>query len=110
MRRDRPEVVSAFFSRLVKDREGEPVEVDYRVEASFTPGVPAKTYGPPEKCYPEEPAQIEYTRALELAGENEKAVDLAAFIESLSQAEEELLQEKLALVGMEQEDEWEERP
>jgi len=102
----RPQTISSLFSRLVKDREGNEVEVEYRVEANFTPGAPGKLSGPPEDCYPDEPSEIEYTRVLEVVGKGEKVVDLAAFIESLDKADEESLQEQLALAGIEREEGW----
>lgn len=34
-------------------------EIEYEVEASFYPGSPGKTWGPPEKCYPPEAADID---------------------------------------------------
>lgn len=35
------------------------VEVGVHADVDFRPGVPAKTYGPPENCWPAEPAEIE---------------------------------------------------
>lgn len=37
-------------------------ELEFELEADFTPHVPAKTSGPPERCHPEEPAEVEVTR------------------------------------------------
>jgi len=36
-------------------------EVNVTVEFDFTPGAPAKTYRPPEDCYPAEPFELEIT-------------------------------------------------
>jgi len=35
-------------------------DITFGVEAHFTPGRPAKVYGPPEDCYPEEFPEVEY--------------------------------------------------
>jgi hypothetical protein len=34
-------------------------EVEVTVEYSYSPGTPGKFYGPPENCYPDEPAECE---------------------------------------------------
>lgn len=34
-------------------------EIEYEVTAHFHPGSPGRTSGPPDKCYPAEPAEIE---------------------------------------------------
>lgn len=31
----------------------------WQINADFTPAVPAQTSGPPERCYPDEPAEFE---------------------------------------------------
>ena len=33
-------------------------EIEFEVRASVYPGLPAKTYGRPEDCYPEEPDEV----------------------------------------------------
>lgn len=38
---------------------GAETEVDAEISYSFTPGHPAKTYGPPEDCYPAEGPEVE---------------------------------------------------
>lgn len=34
-------------------------ETDFAVAYTFSPGCEAQTYGPPERCYPAEPAEVE---------------------------------------------------
>lgn len=34
-------------------------EIEVEIECDITPGTPAYTSGPPEDCYPEEPAEID---------------------------------------------------
>jgi hypothetical protein len=40
----------------------------YRVECSVTPSDPGRLYGPPEHCYPPEPAACEVLRVLDDTG------------------------------------------
>ena len=42
------------------ERDGEDVQIVVHV-LSWIPGRAARTYGPPERCWPEEPAEIEWT-------------------------------------------------
>lgn len=37
-------------------------EHDVEIEYDFSPGRPGVTYGPPERCYPDEPPEVEYTK------------------------------------------------
>ena len=34
--------------------------LDFEAEVDFTPGIPGRFSGPPEKCYPDEGAEIEF--------------------------------------------------
>lgn len=45
------------------ERDGEDVELVVHV-LSWQPGRPARLYGPPEDCYPAEPAEIEWAVSL----------------------------------------------
>lgn len=38
-------------------------ETDITVAFTYSPGCAAQTYGPPEKCWPEEPAEVEIQAA-----------------------------------------------
>jgi hypothetical protein len=35
------------------------LEIDVEVDCAATPGNPGRLYGPPEKCYPPEPGEVE---------------------------------------------------
>jgi hypothetical protein len=35
-------------------------DFEFEADVSYSPGRPAKIYGPPEYCYPEEPAEAEF--------------------------------------------------
>jgi hypothetical protein len=39
--------------------EREEVEIELRIEGRYHPGDPGQTFGPPENCYPSEPAEAE---------------------------------------------------
>lgn len=94
--------VSVLFQRLVRDRNGEALEAEYRVVANFTPGTPGKTYGPPEDCYPPEGPEVEYTEAFEVDGKSERKLDSKTFFDSLTEDEDSDLQDKLILEAEEQ--------
>ena len=38
-------------------------EHDVEIEYDYSPGRSGVTSGPPERCYPDEPAEVEFTRA-----------------------------------------------
>jgi hypothetical protein len=81
--------VSVFFSRAPKTSSNHGTQqLEYRVEAVFTPG---------------DPSQIEYARVARLKNSQEQPCSLTRFLESLSDTEENQLQEYLALAGIEQE-------
>lgn len=35
-------------------------EFEFEADVTWTAGTPAKLFGPPESCYPEEPAEVEF--------------------------------------------------
>ena len=41
---------------------------DLVFEVTFHPGDPGRTYGPPERCYPPEPSEVEYLSITDAAG------------------------------------------
>ncbi len=54
----------------------------WRVVGAFYPAVPARTYGPPERCHPEEPAAWGEVRVSMVVGEYETP-DLSELLDSL---------------------------
>lgn len=48
-----------IYNPAAEDSEGAPETLEVTVKANYTPGSPGKLYGPPEDCYPEEPAEVE---------------------------------------------------
>lgn len=61
-----PEPLHSFDHSI--ERGGEDIEIVVHV-LSWEPGCPAQTWGPPERCYPEEPAEIDWTACLRGGGE-----------------------------------------
>jgi len=53
------------FTTLLDGTEEEVV-----CEFDFSPGDPGRTYGPPEKCYPPEPDELDITEVQNLAGDD----------------------------------------
>jgi len=53
------------FATLLDGTEEEVV-----CEFDYSPGDPGRTYGPPEKCYPPEPAELDITAVQNLAGDD----------------------------------------
>jgi len=49
--------MSMTFTTFVTSSDGHEIEVD--VEFDYTPGDPGQLYGPPENCWPPEPAEVE---------------------------------------------------
>lgn len=72
--------VSANFSVERDDQE-----IELVVRGSYSPGSPGKVWGPPEDCYPPEPAEVEIEEILkdgqpwdgQLTDEEEKAAEEA---------------------------------
>lgn len=48
-----------IYNPAAEDTEDAPETLEVTVEANYTPGCPGKLSGPPEHCYPEEPAEVE---------------------------------------------------
>jgi hypothetical protein len=48
-----------IYNPAAEDSEDAPETLEVTVKANYTPGYPAKISGPPEHCYPEEPAEVE---------------------------------------------------
>ena len=58
------------------------LDQSWRVVGAFYPAVPARTYGLPERCHPEEPAQWGEVRVSMVVGEYETP-DLSELLSSL---------------------------
>lgn len=71
-RRRRASTVSVGW----EDSDGE----SYTVECSVSPGDPGCTYGPPERCYPPEPPEVEVLRVFDEDGKERP--DLVAAVEA----------------------------
>ena len=84
--------ISVLWGRSLADRD-----VEYRVVASYSPGHPGQLYGPPENCYPPESPEVEYTDVFEVEGKTEKRIDLSEFIDSLTDKENDALQDCLIM-------------
>ena len=48
-----------IYNPAAEDSEDAPEILEVTVKANYNPGYPAKISGPPEHCYPEEPAEVE---------------------------------------------------
>lgn len=48
-----------IYNPAAEDSEDAPETLEVTVKASYIPGSPGKLSGPPEHCYPEEPAEVE---------------------------------------------------
>lgn len=85
-------VVTVLWNRFLGDRD-----VEYRVVARYSPGLPGKTFGPPEDCYPPEQSEVECLEVFEIdpVGRTQKRIDMGAFLESLTKEQDAELQEHL---------------
>ena len=48
-----------IYNPAAEDSEDAPETLEVTVKANYIPGSPGKLSGPPELCYPEEPAEVE---------------------------------------------------
>lgn len=62
------------------DIEVNGVELKAEVHFDYTPAVPAKLYGHPEDCWPEEPAEWEFTELYLMADDGSYTVDISELI------------------------------
>jgi hypothetical protein len=70
-------------------------ELDLEIACNYFPGDPGRTYGPPEKCYPPEPAEVEILYCY-LAGDTTKQDLFLTFSEMEKDALYEALDQHLA--------------
>lgn len=54
-----PDTLHTIAILTLSDEDDEPVEQDVVIQYYYTPGTPARVSGPPEHCYPEEPAEVD---------------------------------------------------
>ena len=47
------------YNPAAEDSEDAPETLEVTVKANYIPGSPGRFSGPPEHCYPEEPAEVE---------------------------------------------------
>ena len=48
---------------IILDINGVGDDLTAEVNVDFAPGLPAQLYGPPENCYPAEPAEVDVLKA-----------------------------------------------
>ena len=61
-----------IYNPAAEDSEDASETLEVTVKASYNPGSPGKLSGPPEHCYPEEPAEVEL---LSIRGDNGFVLD-----------------------------------
>lgn len=52
----------------------------WQIRADFTPAVPARTYGPPERCYDAEPAEFENVIVQPVNADDSLGPDMTEFL------------------------------
>lgn len=59
------------------------LEIELDIEADVSPYLPAKTYGDPDNCYPEEGGEVDITSVVIIGPELDPKGDLKKSLESL---------------------------
>lgn len=90
----RPELLSALLENATPYEAEDGVgygETVFDVRCVYTPGTPGRTYGPPENCYPDEPADVEYD--VVCGGVSLTAAEVALFLGSERALRDSLIEE-----------------